>query len=549
MSKNDFTNFSREDLVREIKKLKKRKKYGIVWDEEKAKEVFEKDAEGNLPVLKEIKNKEIKTSKNSPNILIEGDNFHALSVLNYTHNKTIDVIYIDPPYNTGIEGFRFNDKIVDSEDAYRHSKWLSYMSKRLKLAKNLLRNSGVIFISIDDNELAQLKLLCDEIFGENNFIANIIWKKRAGPPNDKIVGTTHEYILCYAKNIQLVKMFRKQRTEEQLSRYQNPDNHPKGPWASDNLMANVKGGRYVKSLYFPIVNPNTKEKFYPSSNGNWRFSQETIKKLLANNEIYFGKDGKGRPKLKRFLCDVREGIPFPTNWDNVAYNNTATAEIERFFGSVNVFDTPKPTALIKEILRLSTEKTAETTILDFFAGSGTTGDAVLQMNKEDGGKRKFILCTNNENNICTEICYPRLEKVMKGYKNGKGSKVAGLNGNLKYFRTSFVEGEPTDRNKKKLVDESTEMLCLKEDCFDEVTSTKFFKILKNQKGHYLGIVYDDDGIDPYKKEIKKIGKKANTYVFSLDESAREEEFEDVAQLVSLRPIPEVILNVYRRIFR
>ena len=177
MKNSNYSDWPKEDLVKEIKKLKKRKKYGLVWDEEKTKEKFDKDSENKLPILKEVKSKEIQTDGNTlTNILIEGDNYHVLSVLNYTHKGKIDVIYIDPPYNIGKE-FRYNDRLVDLEDAYRHSKWLSYMRKRLVLAKNLLKKSGVIFISIDDNEQARLKILCDEIFGEENFIANIIWKK------------------------------------------------------------------------------------------------------------------------------------------------------------------------------------------------------------------------------------------------------------------------------------------------------------------------------------------------------------------------------------
>jgi adenine-specific DNA-methyltransferase len=197
---NKYETYTREQLIAEVEKLSKRKKYGLVWEEEKIIEKFEKEAEGKLPVLIEDKKREVKTDPDKPvNILIEGDNYHALSVLNYTHNKSIDVIYIDPPYNTGNKDFKYNDKFVEAEDTYRHSKWLAFMSKRLKLAKNLLKNTGVIFISIDDNEQANLKLLCDEIFGETNFIAQLIWeqgKKHIGT----FVGINHEYMLIYAKN-------------------------------------------------------------------------------------------------------------------------------------------------------------------------------------------------------------------------------------------------------------------------------------------------------------------------------------------------------------
>jgi len=192
MSKDKYENYTHSQLVAELKKLSKRKKYGLVWEEEKTKEKFEADAEGKLPVLIEDKKREIKTDTDKPtNILIEGDNYHALSVLNYTHAKSIDVIYIDPPYNTGNNDFKYNDKFVDREDSYRHSKWLSFMSKRLKLAKNLLKQSGVIFISIDDNEIAQLKLLCDDVFSEKNFIIDVIWNSRKSVSSDAIVSLNH----------------------------------------------------------------------------------------------------------------------------------------------------------------------------------------------------------------------------------------------------------------------------------------------------------------------------------------------------------------------
>ena len=213
------------------------------------------------------------------------------------------------------------------------------------------------------------------------------------------------------------------------------------------------------------------------------------------------------------------------------------------------FLSPKPTGLIKRCVEIGA-KDKDAIILDFFAGSGTTGHAVLDLNKEDKGNREFILCTNNENNICTEVCYPRVKKVIQSLvKESNGKLIKNMPGNLKYFKTDFVDAEPTDRNKRRLVNKSTEMLCLKEECFDELKKGHEFKIFKNSQEKYLGIIYDDEGIDEFKKEAKKLKKKFIVYVFSLDDSAREEEFEDVTNLVELRPIPAVILNVYKRIFK
>ena len=355
----------------------------------------------------------------SENMFIEGDNIDALKLLQGEYASKVKMIYIDPPYNTG-KKFNYNDNFSYSKKEWLqfypntslygrfHTKWLNMMYPRLYLARNLLREDGVIFISIDDHEVANLRKLCDEIFGEENFIAQIIWKKRSGPPNDKKLGTVHEYIMVFSKDINTVFLRLKERTQEQLARYKNPDGHTKGKWVAGDLMANIKGGRYVKSLYFPIINSKTGEEHYPSSGGNWRFNKEKIQRLIENNEIYFGEDGKGRPKLKRFLSDVKEGTAFSSWFDYVGYSNTATEEISKIFGNVNLFDTPKPTALVKEILKIST--CDDNIILDFFAGSATTAHAVFDLNQQDGGNRKFILVQ------LPEPCAPESEAYKSGYK-------------------------------------------------------------------------------------------------------------------------------------
>ena len=346
------------------------------------------------------------------NLFIEGDNLEVLKLLQKSYFGKIKMIEIDPPYNTGND-FIYPDDYNESLDTYLrytgqidnegrkystnteadgrfHSKWMNMMYPRLFLARNLLREDGVIFIHIDDHELSNLKKLCDEIFGEGNFVEQIIWKKRSTPPNDQIIGAIHDYVLIYCKSQESVKLNLKKRTDKQIERYQNPDNHPKGPWAPGDLMANVKGGRYVKSLFFPIVNPLTGEEHYPSSNGNWRFNQEKVKELIKNNEIYFGDDGKSRPKLKRFLRDVKEGITYSTIWDFVPLNQAGSGEMKELLGNMNIFDNPKPSGLISEIVKLGASKDERHIIIDFFAGSASTAHAVLELNK-DGGNRKFIM--------------------------------------------------------------------------------------------------------------------------------------------------------------
>ncbi|HCK99958.1 MAG TPA: site-specific DNA-methyltransferase [Candidatus Marinimicrobia bacterium] len=428
---------------------------------------------------------------NTENLFIEGENLEVLKVLQKSYFGKIKMIYIDPPYNTGND-FIYSDKFAESREDYLkrsgtkdenglitreglfrnskdsghyHSNWLSMMYPRLFLARNLLREDGVIFVSIDDNEVHNLRMLMNEVFGEENFIVSIIWKKRSTPPNDQIIGADHEYLAVYAKSIESVALNLKERSAEQISRYNNPDNHPKGPWTPGDLMANVKGGRYVKSLYYPIVNPKTGESHYPSSNGNWRFNSEKIQELLNNNEIYFGDNGKGRPKLKRFLCDVKSGITYNTIWNFVPFNTKGSQEMTDLLGNLTIFDNPKPSGLIFELVKLGSEK--DSIILDFFSGSSTTAHAVLDLNKQDGGKRKFIMVQmpepcGEDSEACkagfktiAEIGKERIRQVIKKIKaedEGKfdfaksgldlGFKVFKLRqSNFKIWRGDKIESE------------------------------------------------------------------------------------------------------------
>ena len=547
--KKSYDEYSKEDFVAEIEQLKKRKKYGLVWEEQEEK--FDKDTIGKLPVLKEVKNREIKTDKNSPvNLLIEGDNYHSLSVLNYTHEKAVDVIYIDPPYNTGNKDFIYNDSYVDREDAYRHSKWLSFMAKRLKLAKNILKDAGAIFISIDDNEMYQLKMLMDDIFDERNFIANFIWNKKNVVQNDaRFASTNHEYVLCYAKNIdQLGKFQLLPRTEELDARYNNPDDDPRGSWTSVALQA--KSG--TEANRYKIKFPNG-VVWEPVPGTYPRLTKESLMKAYKEDRLWFGKSGKNVPRLKKYLSEVKRGVVSNSILlpEDVGSTQSAKETIKRILG-INVFETPKPVGLIERFIKLVAGE--DGIILDFFAGSGTAGHSVLRLNKTDKGKRQFILCTNDEDNngtglgVATDICYPRIKKVIEGYTDANNhKKIAGLDGNLKYFKTSFVDATPTDDNKKKLTDQSTEMLCVRENTFEEVLNKKDFKIFKNDRKH-MGIVFDQSAIADFKKEARKIKGPIHTYIFSLEDEDFAPELEDMDGRIIVSPIPEVILRVYRRIF-
>jgi adenine-specific DNA-methyltransferase len=545
--KKDYSKLSQEELIAEIQKLLEEKKYGLMW-ENKEEDVV-KQCQKELPVLEEVKNKEILTDQSNPiNLLIEGDNYHALSVLNYTHAKKVDVIYIDPPYNTGNKDFIFNDHYVDKEDTYRHSKWLSFMEKRLKLAKNLLKDDGVIFISIDDNEVAQLKLLCDEIFGENNFIAKVVWRKKyGGGKGARFFVDLHEYVLCYTRNISKINGFSIARSEKKKEIFNLKDDYfeERGKYYIRPLKS---GLAYRKNLIYPIKCPNGTE-----ITTQWICGKDTFEQLLKQGRIIFKKLKNGKYNVyKKFYEKDQLGKILPESiiYD-LAYNQNGKEEIKDIFrikeGREVVFENAKPTKLIKYLITLVPHNT-NAIVLDFFVGSGTTGHAVLELNKEDNGNRRFILCTNNENKICTDVCYPRIKKVIKGYKNLKGKKVDGLGGNLKYYKTSFVpKSRVSDDTKYNLVQRSTEMICIKEDTFEKVIDKKYIKIFKNTN-QYTAILFHLDYFNEFKKELRGLDKQIHIYVFSLTSDTYDEDFKDLKQKYDLCPIPESILEVYKRVF-
>ncbi len=572
MAKKDYSNFDKKELIEEIKKLEKRKKYGLVW-EDKPEKVAEMCKE-KLPVLEEDKEKEIVTDKEKDyNILIEGDNYHALSVLNYTHKGKIDVIYIDPPYNTGNKTWTYNNQYIDEQDAFKHSKWISMMAKRLRLAKNLLKDKGILISAIDDYEVHNLRLLLDEIFNENNRLGTcVVVHNPGGRQDEKFFPTAHEYMLFYAKNANLAEIGRLEIPDEKNQQYTYKDKFGRYKLREFRRSGSNSRRRDGPGLWYPIYyNKDTKEltlekkpgliEIKPIDNKNiercWRWGKETF---LRNKDKYIEvrktKNGEYNLYVKEREED-NKGERAKTIWNKPRYSAVnGTNLIKNMFNETEkkIFDYPKSLFLMLDVLKITAMK-KDSIILDFFAGSGTTGHAVLELNKEDQGKRKVILCTNNEDNrgegfnIAEKVCYPRLRKAIEGYTNLNGKKINGLGGNLKYFKTDFVDAKPTDSNKKKLVNKSTEMLCLREDCFNKIKEQDTFRVYTNNKGKLLGIIYNEEGLKPFKKELKKLNKKTVVYVFSLDNSAREEEFEDVKNLVDLKPIPEVILNVYRRIFK
>lgn len=432
-----------EDIekLEELVRLLHTKKYGLVWEEHA--EIVEEEMKTKIPVFVEDAGRKIVGNPDSEdyNFLLEGDNLHSLHLLEKTHSGKIDVIYIDPPYNTGNKDFIYNDKIVDKTDGYSHSKWLSFMSKRLEIARNLLSDKGVIFISIDDNEQAQLKLLCDEIFGQQNFIAQMAWEKKKKPSFlNKNLGSKFEYILSYSKNRDYSIPFSVDLTEKgkkyPLNNAGNsamtltfPPNSvdfsmPDGiieaqDMSAGNIKTELKNDVYIKGGR----NRNAFALY-----GEWRYSQSKLDEIIQNNEKLSISKVPFRPNHHKQGGEIKKMHDLLTqNYYDVGTNEDASSELVKLVGN-NIFSFPKPSKLISFLVKATTYNNKNCTILDFFAGSGTTGHAVAQLNREDGGNRKYILCTNNENKIAEEVTYKRLNNIQ-----------SDLPHNLKYFKTNFVD--------------------------------------------------------------------------------------------------------------
>ena len=572
----DYSKLEKADLLKVIEKIESRKKYGLIWDEEKTKEQFEKESENALPVLKEVKSKEIKTDPAKPtNILIEGDNYHALSVLNYTHQGKIDVIYADPPYNTGAKDWKYNNSFVDSNDTYRHSKWLSFMDKRLRLAKNLLKENGIICVTIDDYEIPRLLILMEEIFGEFNHLGTIaIRNNPAGRSTTKGVSITHEYAIFFGKSSSS-QVYRLERNQIQKDRYDEKDEKGFFEWVNFRKPGSMR--IESPSMFYPIFvskdSVRIPEMQYDSTTEEW-IAKEKPKK---DEQILYPIDDNGeerrwrygveraRAEFDQFKTKIQkgklhayvkgrindEGILPMTWWDKKEYSSTAygTNLLKDIFAELQVFSYPKSIFAVMDCLRVMSDK-KDAIILDFFAGSGTTGHAVLKLNQEDGGMRSFILSTNNENNICEKITYERVKRVVNGYKDRKKKKIEGLGGNLKYYKTAFVKN-PISRDdlKMRITRECTEMLCLREGIFEEKKKKTDYRIFE-QNGRVMAVYYalERDGLEQLKKEMDKMKSEKVLYCFTLDPLGLDKkDFADWGN-VSLEPIPQKILDIYEQIY-
>jgi adenine-specific DNA-methyltransferase len=604
LSKNELINI----IAKQDKELKI-KKYGLVWDSEREPEQVVLDCENNLPILKRIKSKEIKTNDSDDNILIEGDNYHSLTVLNYTHKEKIDVIYIDPPYNTGNKDFIYNDNYVDKEESFKHSKWLTFIEKRLKLAKNILSKTGVIIIHIDEHEQNSLHFLLNKIFGENNNLGTIVWNKKNPKGDSHGVSVMHESILCYAKDrekfltlnnilmrpkLNAEKILRKARALiKKINKTVVPDeikevvksfnfseevlcdfkitytlsliNKEFQNWIKRQDFSNgEKAYRFIddngdvyrgvsmawpnkkqapKNYFIPLIHPISNQTC-PVPRRGWRNPPETMQKLLKKKLILFGETEEKQPERKYLL---KENLYENTNsiYENASSDDSLFTELEIDFPY------PKPVSVSKYLLKAIHPKA--NIVCDFMAGSGTTGHAVLQLNNEDGGNRKFILCTNNENNICSAVCLPRINKVIKGYKkNGDGDNIEGINGNLQYFKTALLKKvKNRDQLKINLTRKCTEMLCVKENIFNQEKVETDFKIFSsNKKDRFLCVYYNfvDDSLQDFIEELKQIESNKIIYMFSLDNIIDKSIFSEIDNF-KIEAIPQKILDIYKQLVK
>lgn len=579
---------NKQDLISKIKQLdgisqderaylinlvNTKKKYGLVW-EDKPEEV-EEQLRDNLPVLKEVKDKAIINGEDNPNhILIEGDNLHALTALTFTHEGKIDVIYIDPPYNTGKKNeFRYNDHWVDENSPYRHSMWLTFMAKRLKIAKKLLKEDGIIFISIDDKEIAQLRLLCDDIFQENK-LAGIIHRRKNRKPHNagNTMSLSYEFILAYYKNetFKLCQEFAEMKSDDDGNYALYPIvkgdkkeriyTFKKGLRVESNSLTKgiVKAGRNsnldIEILDNPVVQGNVLMNDIRVK-GRYCLTDERglLSKAMDERRIFFNE--KGFPKEKRYRTEEDSKID-NHHWDiDKGKNEDGDDEIKEIFaltGDNEIFKYPKPTALIKKVL--TTIPKQRLTILDFFAGSGTTLNATMTLNAEDGGNRQCILVTNNENNICEEVTYERNKRVIQGYTNAKGVAVEGLiNNNLRYYKSEFVSRDTSLKNKRELTYLATELLCIKEDCYTAFPSKeKWFKAFTSKTTQFI-VIYDEVRIEDSFEIIEALHtQKTNdnpikVYIFSHGQYPYTEDFEEVLPFITLCALPDAIYKAYQNV--
>lgn len=578
---NKYANFSHDELVAEINRLKKHKKYGLVW-EHKTEKVIE-DFETQQPYLEEVTDKRIEDAPGEPtNLIIEGDNFEALSILNYTHAGKVDVIYIDPPYNTGNKDFIYNDNYVDSEDEFRHSKWLSFMEPRLRLARDLLKDDGVLLISINDIEHASLIMLCDELFGKDSFVCDFIWAKNSGNNNSIAVSQKTEYIVTYVKimdainsnyfsqakrSFNQIKKIIEECKEKKLSTSRTQDLLRELYKNDSSISGGTKQYKYVDDNYevfrvsdlgnpsstawnnpeytYNLINPKTGSICTRPKRG-WLYKKKDMDEKILNNLIYF--DSKV-PGLKRYLNAVET-----ENLSSLIINNDlGNRDLEKVFNKNEVFPHPKPVSLIKDFMRSYPKN--DSVVLDFFAGSGTTGQAVLELNKEDGGHRQFILCTNNgdkgldSTKIAEEITYPRIKTIITGVRQDGSKYSDGIPANLRYYKINHREKKPSiDANRQDIVTYMENIIQVKENAYKQLEVNEDFSIYESNE-KYVGLVFEPFSLEEVIANLKeRNGEKrpVKLYVFSYSRDAFEDDYGADFE-IEFVAMPEGLLKTYAHI--
>lgn len=557
-----LTNEEKSNL---IGLLRQHKKYGLVW-EDKPEDVEERLRE-ELPVLTEVKERRIiSDAPDAPNhILIEGDNLEALTALSYTHEGKIDVIYIDPPYNTGNKDFVYNDSYVDTEDSYRHSKWLSFMSKRLRIAKRLLSQKGVIFISIDNNEFAQLKMLCDEVFLEKNFVEVLKWKRKKQPSFLAThTASVMEYVIVYAKEKQSLDKLSIEGTSDATKKVINISNNECLRHFSAGVRVKLPGEGVIPAGVHTIKTMNVtylQDVHYRDGKtlnevdvlSRFSESQENIDRFIAHDLLFITANTGLRRDVSKEEIGRRKSITdlLLSEWGD---NQESEQEQLNIFGK-RMFDYAKPLMLVYNLIKSFNSK--KTIVLDFFAGSGTTLHATMQLNSMDDGQRQSIIVTNNENGICEQVTYERNKRVIQGYITPKGQQVEGLhNNNLRYYRTGFIPRERTQRNMRALVNAATDLLCIKENLYEEKPSLGTLK-LKPQLARYFSdgqkhmlVVYREEVVNELVEAIKtlELGKSMlKIYIFSPGRYAFDDDFYEVQDKVQLVALPAAIYDAYQRV--
>jgi adenine-specific DNA-methyltransferase len=551
------------ELESQIFKLKERKKYGLVW-EDKPEEVVSLCNE-NVPVLREVKTRKVSLDNNSPsNFLIEGDNYHALSVLNYTHCSAIDLIYIDPPYNTGAKDWKYNNDYVDDTDPWRHTKWVSWMHKRLVLSRRLLKPTGALIVAIDDYEVNSLGLLLEELFPDYDRSLIIVEHHPQGA-GSVTISRTHEYAyVCTPKGVGILGREVVENGDNwSLKRSGQAENNWRSHRPNQFFALHIDeekgavvdvGPNLKRDEKYPLG--KTKEgylRIYPldKSGGEraWRYNRDTMMKLIAGGNIEYSKSGALSVKKVG-----EKQIPIFSVWKDSRYNAGTSGSnlLSDILGEAGKFPYPKSLYTVVDMVAMIVRNDPKAVILDFFAGSGTTGHAVLEINKEDSGDRRFILCTNNENNICEEITYERLKRVMKGYKNKKGDKVEGLGGNLSYYKTDLVNIEKlhrvSDEAKIKVTHQAGEMIAMREDTPSEIERNDWWQIFEGtEKRTAIYFKEDKSRLDELVKKLEKMDYPVTLYVFCWGKNEYKNEFG--AKNVHIEDIPDPILAVYKEINR